>query len=69
MTEPQSDCITLGTPSKVELVGQDLIRNIFQLTPCMGGWLSDLLKMGFTVETIKKLGRWRSNAVYAYLKF
>ena len=28
----------------------------------------DLLKLGFSVETIKKLGRWHSNSVYAYLK-
>ena len=28
----------------------------------------DLLQMGFSVETIKKLGRWKSNAVYRYLR-
>ena len=28
----------------------------------------DLLEMGFSVETIKKMGRWKSNAVYAYLR-
>ena len=28
----------------------------------------DLLKYGLTVEVIKKLGRWQSNAVYTYLK-
>ena len=27
----------------------------------------DLLKLGISVETIKKLGRWRLNAVYTYL--
>ena len=27
----------------------------------------DLLEMGFSVETIKQMGRWKSNAVYAYL--
>ena len=33
-------------------------------------WRSlDLLKLGLSVETIKKLGRWKSNAVYAYLRF
>ena len=31
------------------------------------GRASELLEMGFSVETIKKLGRWRSNAIYAYL--
>ena len=28
----------------------------------------DLLKSGVSVETIKKIGRWRSNAVFRYLK-
>ena len=28
----------------------------------------DLLKFGVSVDTIKKLGRWSSNAVYAYLR-
>ena len=28
----------------------------------------DLLRLGFSVETIKKLGRWSSNSVYTYLK-
>ena len=27
----------------------------------------DLLRLGVSVETIKKLGRWKSNAVFAYL--
>ena len=29
----------------------------------------DLLKMGIPVETIKKLGRWKSNCIYSYLKY
>ena len=28
----------------------------------------DLLKLGLSVETIKKIGRWKSNAVYNYLR-
>ena len=31
------------------------------------GRATNLLKMGFSVETIKKIGRWKSNAVYNYL--
>ena len=31
------------------------------------GRASDLLKMGISVETIKKLGHWKSNIVYEYL--
>ena len=32
------------------------------------GRSSDLLKMGISVETIKKLGRWKSNVVFTYLR-
>ena len=32
------------------------------------GRASDLLSMGVSVETIRKLGRWRSSAVYTYLR-
>ena len=28
----------------------------------------DLMNMGFSIETIKKLGRWTSNSIYRYLK-
>ena len=31
------------------------------------GRAMDLLKYGVLVETIKKLGRWKSNAVFTYL--
>ena len=33
------------------------------------GRSNDLLKLGLSVETIKKLGRWKSNAVFKYLKY
>ena len=32
------------------------------------GRAGDLLEMGLSVETIKKLGRWKSNAIYKYFK-
>ena len=35
---------------------------------CMGR-SEDLLKLGLSVETIKKLDRWKSNAVFKYLRF
>ena len=33
------------------------------------GHSCDLLKYGVTVETIKKLGRWKSNTVFRYLRY
>ena len=32
------------------------------------GMASDMYKRGFTIEQIKQAGRWKSNAVYKYLK-
>ena len=32
------------------------------------GRASDLLKMNLSVETIKKIDRWRSNSVFEYLR-
>ena len=32
------------------------------------GRTTDLLKFGFDIETIKRMGRWKSNVVYKYLR-
>ena len=45
-----------------------LQRDFYNTHSFRTGRASDLLKSGRTVETIKYLGRWRSNAVYKYLK-
>ena len=33
-----------------------------------GGRTSDLANMGYSIDQIKALGRWKFNAVYRYLK-
>ena len=33
-----------------------------------GGQCSELIKLGYPIEVVKRLGRWRSNAVYRYIK-
>ena len=33
------------------------------------GRATDLRKAGYTIDDVKQLGRWKSNAVYKYLKF
>ena len=39
-------------------------------THCLrSGRALDLMKLGLSIKTIKKLGRWKSNTVYAYLKW
>ena len=42
--------------------------SLYQVHSMHAGCACDLLKAGVSVETIKKLGWWKSNAVYAYLK-
>ena len=41
---------------------------LFSIHSMRGGCAVDLLNHGISVETIKKLGRWKSNAVFAYLR-
>ena len=31
------------------------------------GQATDLIKMGFSIEQVKLVGRWKSNAVYKYI--
>ena len=42
--------------------------DLYQTHSMRAGRSMDLLDMGLSVETIKKLGRWRSNAVFTYLR-
>ena len=50
----------------LHLLGFD--HNLYGTQAFHAGRASDLLQMGVSVETIKKLGRWKSNAVYNYLR-
>ena len=61
-------------PSHVRQVLSKLLKSI-NLNPNLYSTHSlrsrqscDLLHFGYTVEQIKKIGRWRSNAIYKYLK-
>ena len=42
---------------------------LYRLHSFRTGRTCDLLKLGLSVESIKKIGRWRSNAVFKYLKY
>ena len=67
-----------GTPVQPAHV-RDLLRKMLKNLDLNGslydthsfriGRATDLHKMNFPVEKIKELGRWRSNAVYEYLRF
>ena len=47
----------------------NLDSNLYNTMSFRSGRASDLLKAGVLVDRIKHLGRWRSNAVYKYLKY
>ena len=46
----------------------DLDKSKFTFHCIRSGRATDLLKLGYTIEEIKKFGRWKSNAIYRYLK-
>ena len=46
----------------------NLNSSVYDFHSFRTGRSMDLLKFGFTVEQIKRIGRWKSNAVYKYLK-
>ena len=50
----------------IQQIGLD--SNLYNFHSIRIGRGNDLLKLGLSVEIIKKLGRWRSNAVFAYLR-
>ena len=43
-------------------------ENRYCCTAFHAGRASDLIKLGVSVESVKEMGRWKSNAVYKYLK-
>ena len=45
-----------------------LDESLYSFHGFRSGRAGDLLKLGVSVETIKKIGHWKSNAVFAYLK-
>ena len=50
------------------LVRAQLDPSLYGVHGMHAGRSCDLLDMGLSVETIKKLGRWKSTAVYSYLR-
>ena len=49
----------------ITLTGLD--ANLYSFHSLRIGRATDLLRMGCSVETIKKIGRWKSNAGFRYL--
>ena len=53
---------------KQSLEAENLNSNLYDCHSFRIGRASDLLKLNLSLESIKSLGRWKSNSVYAYLK-
>ena len=52
-----------------ELLGRlNLDASLYYVHSFRGGRTVDLEKFGYSLEQIKAMGRWKSNAVYRYLK-
>ena len=54
---------------KNALIGAGFNHRLYSLQSFRSGRTGDLLKLGVPIETIKKIGRWKSNAVFKYLKY
>ena len=50
------------------LRNMNMNEHLYDTHSFRAGLAGDLQKMQFSVETIKKLGRWKSNIVFTYLK-
>ena len=54
---------------KLSLQEAGFDSSLYSFHSIRAGRAGDLLKLGLSVETIKKIGRWRSNAVFRYLNY
>ena len=43
--------------------------HFYGLYSIRAGRAGDLLKLGLNIEDVKRIGRWKSNAVFRYLKY
>ena len=50
------------------LIHLNLDSSLYSIHSMHLGRAGDLLKAGYNIEQIKQIGRWKSNAVYKYLK-
>ena len=50
------------------LTNLDLDGQLYDVDSFRSGRTSDLAKFGYSIDQIKAMGRWKSNAVYRYLK-
>ena len=63
------------TPTQVRNLLKQTISNfnldssLYSCHSLRAGRASDMLKSGVPIEKIRRLGRWRSNAVYKYLRY
>ena len=42
--------------------------SLYDFHSLRAGRTTELIKLGFSIEQVKRMGRWKSNAVYRYIK-
>ena len=52
--------------SAIKCIGMD--EKLYDFHSLRVGRMSDLIKSGFSVDQVKRMGRWKSSAVYRYIK-
>ena len=62
--KPQNAAMIL----KTALTNMGLNNNLYSFHSFRIGRTSDLIKMGYPLEVVKRLGRWKFNAVYKYIR-
>ena len=63
----RSNLTTLVLKRAIKAIGLD--PNLYSIHSMRLGRGTDLEKQGISIPLIKKIGRWKSNAVYKYLKY
>ena len=58
----------MGSCLKIVLKKAGFDQKLYGTHSLRAGQTCDLCKLGISVENIKKLGRWKSNAIFRYLK-
>ena len=53
---------------KTTLCNCNLNSDLFDCHSFRVGRTNDLIKLGYSIEEVKRLGRWKSNAVYKYIR-
>ena len=61
--------VMLRNSFKTAIRAENFDAQLYSFHSLRAGRAGDMLKLGLSIETIKKLGHWKSNAVFRYLRW